>query len=59
MNYPLKNLVFDKINEQMFSVRMYLTIPVLALCIVGSVWGLTDTNTVLPADIPLETPMDM
>ena len=56
---PLKNLVFAKINEQMFSVRMYLTIPVLALCIVGSVWGLTDANTVLPADIPLETPMDI
>ena len=59
MSSPLSNLVFAKLREQLFSVRMYLAIPVLALCIVGSVWGLTDPNTVLPAEIPLDSPMDV
>lgn len=59
MNSPLSNLILAKVKEQMFSVRMYLAFPVLALCIVGSVWGLTDPNTVLPADIPLDSPMDV
>ena len=37
MNSPLSNLILAKVKEQMFSVRMYLAVPVLALCIVGSV----------------------
>ena len=58
MNSPLKNLVFqnkrtDVLGENVpHNSSSYTVYRRLSL-------GLTDANTVLPADIPLETPMDI
>ena len=39
--------------------RTVVALPLLLLAIPGSAWGLSDPNTTLPADIPLDTPMQM
>ena len=45
--------------RQWMSTRTVVALPLLLLAIPGSAWGLSDPNTTLPADIPLDTPMQM
>ena len=45
--------------RQWWSTRTVVALPLLLLAIPGSAWGLSDSKTTLPADIPLDTPMQM
>ena len=45
--------------RQWWSTRTVVALPLLLLAIPGSAWGLSDPKTTLPADIPLDTPMQM
>jgi len=52
-------LSFEDLGQRMKSLRMLILAPLLTLFILGSCWGLSDPDAVLPSTITADTPFEV
>ncbi len=52
-------LAFDDLGQRTRSLRMLILAPLLTLFILGSCWGLSDPDAILPSTITADTPYEV